>query len=145
MDYSKALCICILVGIMVLGILGIISWYKKSYKYFTVGIVLFISIILSFFLCDIVNGVNSDIVAEIYPIDKIENNKIYYNNILLDMGEGSGVISCGKYNDSTDVIVDVTYTRDFAWLFSIKRKEIKGRMIYLSQENYNQVVNRMYK
>ena len=81
--------------------------------------------------------------VEIYDVEGIQTNTIYYNDTSIDTKTESVIISHGYYNGSTDVVVYVQYKRRFHWLFPVEKRDKKGIMIYLSEDNFDKITQQV--
>lgn len=143
MDYFPAILIMFIFATIVLITFFVIWWITNKLLLYWLGVVAAVFILGSFFLCDVVNGVNYDTVVEIYDVEGIQTNTIYYNDTSIDTKTEAVIISHGYYNGSTDVVVNVQYKRRFHWLFPVERKDKRGRMIYLSEDNFNKITQQV--
>lgn len=143
MDYFSAIWVVFIFAVIVMVTFFIIGGIKNNLRFYFLGAMSAVFIVGSFSLCDAANGVNYDIVVEIYDVEGIQTNTIYYNDTSIDTKTESVIISHGYYNGSTDVVVDVQYKRRFHWLFPVEKRDKRGRMIYLSEDNFDKITQQV--
>ena len=143
MDYFSAMWVMFIFAAIALVMFFILGGIMNDVIFNLLGVVFVIVTVGSFFLCDAANGINYDIVVEIYDVEGIQTNTIYYNDTSIDTKTESVIISHGYYNGSTDVVVYVQYKRRFHWLFPVEKRDKKGIMIYLSEDNFDKITQQV--